>query len=106
MLLDTLFRDAKRRNSQSSEEGSILCMLKGVGHMAFTDLSLLLLLELRLVQFTPSFAQVFRGQYNLKLALDVVRAFYLRNKMSRESGKYEDIIERLQKTGDLDFEIK
>lgn len=74
--------------------------------MAFTDLSLLLLLELRLIQFTPSFSQVFRGQYNLKLVLDVVRAFFVRNKAGSQGGKYEDIIERLQKTGDLDFEIK
>lgn len=94
-LLDTLFRDAKRRNSQSPDEGSILCMLKGVSHMAFTDLSLLLLLELRLIQFTPSFAQVFRGQYNLKLVLDVVRAFFVRNKSGSQGGKYEDMIERL-----------
>lgn len=106
-LLDTLFRDAKRRGGDaSSKEGSILCLLKGVGHMAFTDLSLILLLELRLIQFTPSFAQVFRGQYNLKLIIDLVRAFFLRNKMSQEGGKYEDFITRLEKTEDLVFEVK
>jgi len=38
--------------------------------------------------------------------LDVVRAFFVRNKAGSQGGKYEDIIERLQKTGDLDFEIK
>lgn len=48
-LLDTLFRDAKRKGNDNSKSGSILSMLKGVGHMAFTDLSLILLLELRLI---------------------------------------------------------
>jgi hypothetical protein len=107
-LLDTIFRDAKRhQNDYSSQnEGSILCILKGVGHMAFSDLSLILLLELRLIQFTPSFAQVFRGQYNMKLIIDVVRAFFIRNGMSLEGGKYEDLIKRLECTNDLIFEVK
>lgn len=105
-LLDTLFRDAKRKNAGTTKEGSILCTLKGVGHMAFSDLSLILLLELRLIQFTPSFAQVFRGQYNMKLIIDVTRAFFLRNGMSKEGGNYEDLIKRLESTKDLEFEIK
>ncbi len=77
-----------------------------MGHMAFSDLALILLLELRLIKFTPSFAQVFRGQYNLKLVIDVTRAFFLRNSMASEGGKYEDFIARLEKTGDIVFEIK
>lgn len=55
MLLTKLF-DPSRRFKDSPNEGSILSMLTGVGHMAFSDLSLLLLLELRLIQFSPSFA--------------------------------------------------
>lgn len=47
-LLDTLFRKARLRG-QHQDDGSILCLLKGVGHMAFSDLSLILLLELRLI---------------------------------------------------------
>lgn len=74
--------------------------------MAFTDLSLILLLELRLIQFTPSFNQMFRGQYNMRLIIDVVRAFFMQNQMSKEAGKYEDFINRLEKTKDLTFEVK
>ena len=100
-MLHLLFKDAKRRG-----EGSILCMLNDVGHMAFSDLALILLLELRLIRFTPSFAQVFRGQYNLKLVIDITRAFFLKNNMASEAGKYEDFITRLEKTGDIVFDIK
>jgi hypothetical protein len=39
-----------------ASKGNLLGVLHGVGHMAFTDLALILLLELRLVMFTPSFA--------------------------------------------------
>ena len=81
-------------------------MLNDVGHMAFSDLALILLLELRLISFTPSFAQVFRGQYNLKLVIDVTRAFFFKNQMANEGGKYDDMINRLEKTGDIVFEIK
>lgn len=103
-LIHFLMKDAKRR--QSDKEGSILCMLNDVGHMAFSDLALILLLELRLISFTPSFAQVFRGQYNLKLVIDVTRAFFFKNQMANEGGKYDDMINRLEKTGDIVFEIK
>ena len=81
-------------------------MLNDVGHMAFSDLALILLLELRLIRFTPNFAQVFRGQYNLKLVIDITRAFFLKNSMATEAGKYEDFITRLEKTGDIVFDIK
>ena len=81
-------------------------MLKNVGHMTFSDLPLFLLLELRLINFTPSFGQVFRGQYNLKLVINVTRAFFLRNRMSNDGGKYEDFISRLEKTDDLVFDLK
>ena len=90
----------------TSDDGSLLCLLNDVSHMAFSDLSLLLLLELRIISFTPSFAQVFRGQYNLKLVIDLTRAFFLRNKLGSETGKYEDVIQRLEKTKDIHFEIK
>ncbi len=85
---------------------SLLCLLNGVSHMAFADLSLLLLLELRIINFTPSFAQVFRGQYNLKLVIDLTRAFFMRNKLAVEAGKYKDIISRLETTNDIHFEVK
>lgn len=74
--------------------------------MAFTDLALILLLEMRLVMFTPSFAQVFRGQYNLKLIIDATRAFFILNGMNKESGNYEDMIKRLESTKDLTFDLK
>ena len=45
----------------NNKKRDLLALLNGVGHMAFTDLSLLLLLEFRLITFTPSFSQVFRG---------------------------------------------
>lgn len=54
--LNRLFIQMKGTNKKD-----LLGMLNGVGHMAFTDLSLLLLLEFRLITFTPSFQQVFRG---------------------------------------------
>ena len=105
-LLNSLFAEARARMRGTSDDGSLLCLLNDVSHMAFTDLSLLLLLELRIISFTPSFAQVFRGQYNLKLVIDLTRAFFLRNKLGSETGKYEDIIQRLEKTKDIHFEIK
>jgi len=105
-LLDFLFRDAKSRMRNNPKDGSLLCLLNDVSHMAFADLSLLLLLELRIINFTPSFAQVFRGQYNLKLVIDLTRAFFMRNRVGLETGKYEDIISRLEKTKDIHFEVK
>ena len=74
--------------------------------MAFSDLALILLLELRLVMFTPSFAQVFRGQYNLKLIIDATKAFFIQNEMSKDSGNYDELIKRLENTKDLTFDIK
>ena len=105
-LLNKLFDSARARMTRSPDDGNILCYLSNVGHMAFSDLSLLLLLELRLINFTPSFAQLFRGQYNLKLVIDLTRAFFIRNRLSHETGKYEDFIQRLEKTNDIYFEVK
>lgn len=49
---------------------------------------------------------MFRGQYNMKVIIDVVRAFFIKNGMSKEGGKYEDFIKRLESTKDLIFEVK
>jgi hypothetical protein len=38
--------------------------------------------------------------------IDVVRAFFVRNQMAKEGGKYEEIIKRLESTKDLEFEVK
>jgi hypothetical protein len=73
-LLTHLFDN---KNMIKASNKNLLCLLNNVGHMAFTDLSLILLLELRLVMFTPSFSQIFRGQYNLKIIVDVTRAFFI-----------------------------
>ena len=74
--------------------------------MGLTDLALILLLELRIVYFTPSFAQVFRARDNIKMAIDVMRAFFILNGMSKESGNYHDLISRLEKTKDVNFDLK
>lgn len=105
-LLNFIFKEAKRRANNTSDDRNILCMLNDVGHMAFSDLSLILLLELRIIQFTPSFSQLFRCQYNLKLILDVTRAFLLGNRLSHEGGNYDDLLGRLEKTNDVIFELK
>ena len=105
-LLNDIFKDARARMNRNPDDGNLLCLLNDVSHMAFSDLSLLLLLELRIINFTPSFAQVFRGQYNLKVIIDLTRAFFIRNKIGTETGIYEDIISRLEKTNDVYFEIK
>ena len=105
-LINMLFREAKARMNRNPDDGNLLCLLNDVGHSAFSDLSLLLLLELRLINFTPSLGQVFRGQYNIKLVIDLTRAFFMRNKLDCETGKYDDVISRLEKTKDVHFEVK
>ena len=81
-------------------------MLNGIGHMAFTDLPLILQLELRIIQFTPSFAQVFRARENLRLINGVIKAFFIKQGMSKESGNYEELIKRLESTKDVTFDLK
>jgi hypothetical protein len=74
--------------------------------MAFTDLALILVFEFRLCNFLPSFAQAFRGQYNIRLISDITRAFFLKNGMAKESGSYDELILRLENTNDVSFDIK
>ena len=74
--------------------------------MAFTDLPLILQLELRIIMFTPSFAHIFRAQDTLRLILGVAKAFFIKNGMSKESGNYEELIKRLESTKDVTFEVK
>ena len=42
----------------------------------------------------------------MKLVIDITRAFFIRNNMNIEQGKYEDIIQRLENTKDFHFEVK
>jgi len=91
---------------KGAQKNCILSMLNGIGHMAFTDLPLILQLELRLVTFTPSFSQVFRGRENIRLILGVIKAFLIQNGMCKESGNYEELIKRLESTKDVTFDVK
>ncbi len=77
-----------------------------MGHLAFTDLPLILQLELKLIYFTPSYAQVFRAQENLRLICGIARAFFIKNNMSKESGNYEELLKRLESTKDVTFNLK
>lgn len=74
--------------------------------MAFTDLALVLLLEFRLVMFTPSFAQAFRARHNMRLILDITKAFFILNGMNKEAGNYEKLVERIKNTNDVKFELQ
>lgn len=74
--------------------------------MTFTDLAMVLVLEFRMCNFLPSFAQAFRGRYNIHLISDITRAFFIKNGMAKESGSYDDLILRLENTGDVTFDIK
>eukprot|EP00347_Sterkiella_histriomuscorum_P003348 403364636 len=87
-------------------KNNILSLLNNIGHMAFTDLPLILQLELRIIMFTPSFAHIFRAQDTLRLILGVTKAFFIKNGMSKESGNYEELIKRLESTKDVTFEVK
>ena len=74
--------------------------------MAFTDIAMLLVLEFRLCNFLPSLAQAFRGRYNLRLAADATRAYFIANGMAKESGNYDELLSRLEKTGDVSVDLK
>lgn len=74
--------------------------------MAFSDLSMILVLEFRICNFLPSFAQAFRSRYNIRLITDVTKAFFIKNEMAKESGDYKELVQRLEKTEDVSFDIK
>lgn len=84
----------------------MLSVIQGMSHSGFSDLPLILLLELRLCMFTPSLAQLFRARYNIKLVLDITKGFFLLNNMSKESGNYKDLITRLESTEEVTFDLK
>ena len=68
--------------------------------MQFCDISLMMTLELRLINFIPSFTQAFRGRYNIKLTGDIIKGFFIKNGLGKEGG-YEELIKRLEKTKDV-----
>ena len=59
-----------------------------------------------MIMFTPSFAQVFRAQENIRLINGIIKAFFINNEMSKDSGNYEELIKRLEGTKDVKFEVK
>ena len=83
----------------------MLTVLNGASHMAFTDLALILLLEMRLCYFIPTFTQAFRGRYNMRLIADLTRAFFIKNGIAKESGNYTDLVKRLEATDDITFTV-
>jgi len=74
--------------------------------MSFTDLALILVLEFRIINFIPSFSQAFKGRTNIRLISEATKAFFLLNGMAKESGSYEDLINRLEGTKDISFDLK
>lgn len=93
--------DNKKQNDKN-----LLALLKNIGHMAFTDLPLIMQLEMRIVTFTPTFSEVFRATDNIRLILGCTKAFFIKNGMCKESGNYEELIKRLESTKDVTFEVK
>mmetsp|Transcript_8722 Transcript_8722/g.14797 ORF Transcript_8722/g.14797 Transcript_8722/m.14797 type:complete len:114 (+) Transcript_8722:1315-1656(+) len=110
---------------RGARQGSdMLAILQDCGHLVFTDLSLLMLLEFWVLTLTASLEQVFRSQYNLQLTLECVRVFMIRNDLvknplklgraelekeglkGRDLRKYAD--EQMKKMGDskdVDFDV-
>lgn len=84
----------------------MIAVLQGASHMSFTDLALMMVLEMRIINFIPSFTQAFRGRYNIRLISDTTKAFFILNGMAKESGSYEDLISRLESTKDVSFDLK
>jgi hypothetical protein len=84
----------------------MLSVINNVGHMAFCDIALMLPLELRIVNMTPSFGQAFNATNSLKIGIDAVKAFFIANDMTKESGSYKDLIARLESTKEITFDLK
>jgi hypothetical protein len=101
--LTTLFNN---RTKQKGVTGNLLSVLNNVGHMAFCDVALMLLLELRIVNMTPTFGQAFNSSNTIKITLDAIKAFFIQNEMSKESGSYKDLITRLESTKEISFDLK
>jgi len=42
----------------------------------------------------------------LRLAADATRAYFIANGMAKESGNYDELLSRLEKTGDVSVDLK
>ncbi len=70
-------------------------VIKDSGHLAQTDLPLLLSLEMALCYMIPTFKQMLRGRRYIRITSDLVSAFFRLNRV--EEGKFTEIVEKIKK---------